>query len=894
MSDYASKNDMMFFQDEVLGDIKKIENKLNSKLEEKTSDINSKLVMQEKKMILLSNKFDELYETIITQKDNEEKISKIVNFKKKTEESMFIYDTKINSLERDLSNAIYKMDQTINNTILVPGLIGNTCKYPTVRAFLDYCNKTFMDLNAFKDKNIIDLKKYKTKIESLVTSFNLQIENIQNKFIDYFNKRFVEVETKLMDRIKITDDRIDVLRLENGKYATELIEETKNLGIKWEKLDEFEKEINEKIDEEFDKFNKIINNTIKQFNDSQVDYKILKQKFTVLSDFIKDVRFRKNMGQNVPMKEYKEVGRKIDFRKKQILENDDSKEEDLSDDYNNLRNNEFVNLKFDEHDILGSPMSSRMGRRKRECQKEKDGNDISDAINIGKNRRRSMFNISQKRRITINERTFKNEKTVKNDKNINNAKKVINDKNVNNDKNVSNDNINKDNNNINDKNVINDINKDNNDTNDKNVINDINKDNNDTNDKNVINEINKDNNNLNDDNNNIINDNNNNDNNIINDKNISNDNNNINTDNNINNDNNNNNNNDNNVDDIKNIEEKSEENVSKNEDNIEDEDEDEKNNLIINLIHIDEDDDNKINDKKKTVNTDVKMVSNETQTPIFENKTYQIQNNEMINRYEEKNKNSLFNIERKVEQKENIQESNIQKKSPKTPKERKNIVSLDFVEDKNKISFKTFEEMEKLKKQQQIMNDNILSLISSSPNSYKNKKRMSNVSNKNIIPPNLNIYFEKYDKLIKDLNKKIDRNEKHLSELESTSIKKNEEIFKQLKFIIDNIKPVHKNKQVVSQVFSNFDSLSIGQNNNFLMTAINYTKKNYPIKPRKKINITIDANKTFIENKKINNNDFSELNLLTDTEPPCLNTDNSVQVLNTVEPFLIKKFTEKK
>ena len=115
MSDYATKNDMMFFQNEVLGDIKKVENKLNSKFEEKTSDINSKLVTQEKKMILLSNKFDELYETIITQKDNEEKISKIVNFKKKTEESMFIYDTKINSLERDLSNAIYKMDQTINN-----------------------------------------------------------------------------------------------------------------------------------------------------------------------------------------------------------------------------------------------------------------------------------------------------------------------------------------------------------------------------------------------------------------------------------------------------------------------------------------------------------------------------------------------------------------------------------------------------------------------------------------------------------------------------------------------------------------------------------------------------------------------------------------------------------
>ena len=49
MSDYATKNDMMFFQNEVLGDIKKVENKLNSKFEEKTSDINSKLVTQEKK-----------------------------------------------------------------------------------------------------------------------------------------------------------------------------------------------------------------------------------------------------------------------------------------------------------------------------------------------------------------------------------------------------------------------------------------------------------------------------------------------------------------------------------------------------------------------------------------------------------------------------------------------------------------------------------------------------------------------------------------------------------------------------------------------------------------------------------------------------------------------------
>jgi hypothetical protein len=83
MSDYASKNDMMFFQNEVLGDIKKIETKLNSKFEDKTNDINSKLTMQEQKMLLLQDKFHELYETIVTKKENEDKITKIINFKKK-------------------------------------------------------------------------------------------------------------------------------------------------------------------------------------------------------------------------------------------------------------------------------------------------------------------------------------------------------------------------------------------------------------------------------------------------------------------------------------------------------------------------------------------------------------------------------------------------------------------------------------------------------------------------------------------------------------------------------------------------------------------------------------------------------------------------------------------
>ena len=410
MSDYASKKDMMLFENEILGDIKKLDNKINSKYDEKINDLTNKLEASEQKVLLLSDKIGELYEIIANQKDNQTKISQIINFKQKTEESMFVYDTKIHSIEKDLNNAIYKFDNIFSN-ILVPGLIGNACKYPTVRQFLDYCNKSFMDLNAFKDKQIIDLKAYKSKMESLVNSFQLQIENVQQKFIEHFNKKFVEVENKLLDRIKITDDRIDVLRVENLKYANELIEETKKLGIKWEKLDAFEIKINNKLDDEIEKFSTINDKTVKEFHEYQNEFKLLKQKFTILSEFIKDVRFRKNLGQNVSLKEFKQIGNKIDFRKKQKLEVDNSKDElEMSQDM--IKNKDLMDtFQIDDEEIPGTPMSSRLATRKRDVSndvhndksfnesnhdKSFDGKDLNDKINNHKfdnekNNLKSMF-----------------------------------------------------------------------------------------------------------------------------------------------------------------------------------------------------------------------------------------------------------------------------------------------------------------------------------------------------------------------------------------------------------------------------------------------------------------------------------------------------------------------
>ena len=159
------------------------------------------------------------------------------------------------------------------------------------------------------------------------------------------------------------------------------------------------------------KFQNLNYNTVKKLNDTLNDFKLIKQKFTELSEFIKDVRFRKNLGQNVSLKEFKQIGNKIDFRKKQKLEVDNSKDElEMSQDM--IKNKDLMDtFQIDDEEIPGTPMSSRLATRKRDVSndvhndksfnesnhdKSFDGKDLNDKINNHKfdnekNNLKSMF-----------------------------------------------------------------------------------------------------------------------------------------------------------------------------------------------------------------------------------------------------------------------------------------------------------------------------------------------------------------------------------------------------------------------------------------------------------------------------------------------------------------------
>ena len=315
----VTKGDLMFFQNEILSDLKKLETKLNNKLDLSIEEIKVKLTENDTKNANLSEKFEDLTNLLNNNndKDKNDEIKKLQKFKSNMEEFTSKIRIKTDKLETELDNTNYKFDKILNWNLTLPGIIGTEkCKFKSLREFLDFTNKTIQTLNTNKDKNNIDLKSYKDKLETNIRSFGLQIDNVTNKFKEFCNNTLKQCEGTFMKRCEETDEKVQTLRIENSRFTLELVNECEKLKIQQKDLDQYKNDLENRYSEHLKKQDELYKNLLNKFNEYEKEFKLIKNKFTELSEFIKNVRFRKNIGDTIKIQEFREMSKKIDFDNK--------------------------------------------------------------------------------------------------------------------------------------------------------------------------------------------------------------------------------------------------------------------------------------------------------------------------------------------------------------------------------------------------------------------------------------------------------------------------------------------------------------------------------------------------------------------------------------------------
>ena len=317
------QKDIMYFKDDVLNSIKQMNNKLNLKYTETTENIQSQLSSYDSKINALSSQIVSLSNLISKDKSIDDKIESLTLFKSQTESTLTTLQVRETLLTKQLSDAIYKYDKAIVDNLLLPGIIGSNCKYKSFREFTDFILTQISQFTTFKDKQIFDLESYKTKIESISKSLSSQVNTLNTSVMNSTNENIKESEKRIKDLLQIYNDRLEDMRVENSRYIVDTKTQFNKMLNEWKNMSNIRDEIYTRFDNEVGNIIEKNKHLLNVFDDYKKEFKLIKNRFTQLSDFIRDIRFRLNGG-NVKRKDAYQMSNAINFNKRQTLDKKDN------------------------------------------------------------------------------------------------------------------------------------------------------------------------------------------------------------------------------------------------------------------------------------------------------------------------------------------------------------------------------------------------------------------------------------------------------------------------------------------------------------------------------------------------------------------------------------------
>ena len=315
-STFGKKNDLIQFKEETLRDFKQVQKKMTERYENINLEMREKLEVYEKRITTYENKIMELSNLINTDKTIREKVDKLMEFKEKTDDHLLTEKIRLDNFRNDLKSNVERIDQVLTDSVIYPGIIGGISKYKTFHDLIDYLLTQTSQTLTFREKSILDFKSYKTKLENIISSFNTQINTLLNTTSEFTKKCVQEAEERMKSIYNIFDDRLQDARIENANYSIGLEKATEVLKKELENLYVVKNELYEKVDKGLAEVKNDNTRVVKLFSGYKKNFHIIQHKFTQLSDFIKDIRFRINLKEDVQRREYAHMSNMINFDKK--------------------------------------------------------------------------------------------------------------------------------------------------------------------------------------------------------------------------------------------------------------------------------------------------------------------------------------------------------------------------------------------------------------------------------------------------------------------------------------------------------------------------------------------------------------------------------------------------
>ena len=326
----AINNDMKYFKNELLKEMKKIKQELFVKFSEYSLQLNEKI----KQASIDNEQLDQKIEYI--SKNIDDKITSFLNEKNKynfdriisdLKDNIMTNDIKIQTMREELRQHKEQYEEVVKSNIYYQGMIGSGCKYRNMHQFIDFLISSLNELNSTNNQKASEMRLYKTKVENIFHNINGQLNDITFGYKSYINQCMKDYETKISSQLRIYDEKFLELKTHDLENKKGIEKKLSDYDEKYKTLDKLENNINinnEKLLEDIKLSN---NNLEKKMELYQQEFDEMKTKFQELLKYNKEIKSKLN-SLNL-------------FSKKKII----NKAEEKNEDY--LFNNDILNSEFD-------------------------------------------------------------------------------------------------------------------------------------------------------------------------------------------------------------------------------------------------------------------------------------------------------------------------------------------------------------------------------------------------------------------------------------------------------------------------------------------------------------------------------------------------------------------
>ncbi len=305
-------------RNEFLKEIKKLKNDTEKQFKDQNTKTNTSLIELETKLNTIKEQNTKLIDSYAEILVKLEKFKELDIFKKRIEDKIITHEIRINNTMKDLNDSKFKYDKIFIDNLLVPGFIGPKSQFKTMGDYIHDNILNVSGLNTIKDQMKKDIKEIKLRLENMTKEILTIVNSASQRCNDYSDNKNKMLENDLKLEIKTNTEKIMEVRMQNIKEAISLEKRTKEFQNEWNKILNIKSDIDKKLSDHLLIYKTDLDEALKKYNDIKSQFNKIKMRFGSLVEFIKDVRFRRNLGtfEEIKKKDIKKLTDKLEYKKK--------------------------------------------------------------------------------------------------------------------------------------------------------------------------------------------------------------------------------------------------------------------------------------------------------------------------------------------------------------------------------------------------------------------------------------------------------------------------------------------------------------------------------------------------------------------------------------------------